>query len=117
MRPLKKILIRAAMALACVMSWSAGAQPAAPNLVQAASLGQTQAVAVMLQKGADPDARLANGRTALMEAAIGGYYETVRTLVIHGADKALKDRSGRTAYDLAFEKKHSDVIALLRDAS
>ena len=28
-----------------------------------------------------------------------------------------KDPSGRTAFDDAFEKKHTDIIALLRDAS
>jgi ankyrin repeat protein len=119
MNPLKHLLIHACVALmGCTMvPWAAAQAAAVPNLVQAARLGQAQAVTVLLEKGADPDARLANGRTALMEAAARGHYETVRALMIHGADKLLKDGAGHTAFDLAFEKQHGDIVALLRDAS
>jgi len=41
------------------------------------------------------------GRTALMIAASLGDAASVDTLLRHGADRALKDKEGKTALDLA----------------
>ncbi|WP_157900317.1 ankyrin repeat domain-containing protein [Rhodoferax koreense] len=115
---MKKLLLRTALSLACVFSVAAVAQGAntAP-LMQAAGAGEADKVSALLAKGADPDARDANGQTALMLAASAGHYETVRRLLIGGANKQLQDPSGKTALDLATEHHHVDLIALMREAS
>jgi hypothetical protein len=46
----------------------------------------------------------AEGKTALMYAAMKGYGDSMETLVeTHNADVTLKDKSGRSAYDYAKE--------------
>jgi ankyrin repeat protein len=108
----------AAGAIAAVTCLPAAALAAsAPPIVQAAVDGNAAAVSQLLSQGANPDARRSDGRTALMEAARLGRYDIVRELLVKGGQRDLKDREGRTAFDFAVEGKHSDIIALLRDAS
>ena len=53
------------------------------------------------------------GRTALHEAAIYGYLETVRCLLASGADKTAQDRWGQTAATLSRRNGHAEVARAL----
>ena len=55
-------------------------------------------------------------RTALIEAAIGGWTDIVRLLVEAGADVDARDFSGGTALTMAALKGHTDIVRILRDA-
>lgn len=56
---------------------------------------------LLLQQGADVDARAPNGRTALMLAALHGSEEIVDSLLAAGADPAARDRNDTAAANLA----------------
>ena len=119
---MKNFLLRSALTLVCVSASLlvpvAHAQAGdVASMSQAASAGQADAVSAFLARGANPDARDARGRTALMLAASAGHYETVRRLLAGGATKNLKDADGKTALDFATEHQHVDLIALMREAS
>jgi ankyrin repeat protein len=76
-------------------------------LMDAAAFGSTDAVQLLLDRGADPNAKNAFGATALMWAA--GDMEKVRLLVAKGADVNARSNIGRTPlliavlYDGSFE--------------
>ena len=70
---------------------------------------------LLLQAGATVDAVGNNGWTALHLAAYHGYIQVVEALLNAGADKAVKDKNGRTALDDAQRKNHPAVVKLLRD--
>lgn len=66
-------------------------------LMWAAAAGQTEAIRVLLEHGADVNAQDADGGTALMRAARAGQAGALDLLLAHGADPNLKGESGRTA--------------------
>lgn len=55
----------------------------------------------LLENGADPNARDAEGRTALIAAAYMGHSEIVSVLLEYGADINHQDSDGRTALSVA----------------
>ena len=55
-----------------------------------------------------------HGRTPLMEASYNGHPEVIRVLLAAGADKDLRKNDGKTALDIAIEKKKDACAALLR---
>lgn len=70
-------------------------------------------------RGADIQARskgFPGGATALMIAAANTNRAIVKILLDHGANLHVKDRDGKTALKWAQEKKHVDIIALLKQA-
>lgn len=72
-------------------------------LTAAIFAGNTNLAQLLIQKGADLNARDAQGRTALMHA-VGrgeGYTNVVRWLIENNADVNLKDHNGETALDHA----------------
>jgi hypothetical protein len=71
-------------------------------------------VGVLLDKGADVDAKDEMGRTALIEAARQGHTDTVRALLEKGADVNAQDRDRDTALSEALKYNYSDVITLLK---
>jgi ankyrin repeat protein len=52
--------------------------------------------------------------TALMYAAERGRVEAVQTLLEDGADRTIRDNTGRTAYDHAVEQEYPEVVAILQ---
>jgi uncharacterized protein len=59
-----------------------------------------EVVSYLLDAGAHIDDQDARGRTALMIAAEGNRPEIVKVLLAHGADPAIKDKTGKRAADL-----------------
>ena len=81
-------------------------------------LSQSSEVAkVLLAHGAEIDARMSEGATALHEAAQNGDAVSVRILLDAGADPSLKMPNGKTALDLARAAKHRDAARILQSAS
>lgn len=86
------------------------------KLISACVSGRTDEAMDALGKGADPDARNREGKTALMMAAIENFHEIGRLLIESGADPSAVDGSGFTAlsYSNAFGSK--DMRKLLDQA-
>lgn len=84
-------------------------------LMLAAAGGYAPAVDLLLEAGADPDARNAKGQTALMLAASYGHDRAVDRLLAAGADPDAADQEGATALLAAARKlRRSTVERLLR---
>ena len=68
----------------------------------------------LLSAGANPNAALISGETALMAAASTGNVDVVRALVTRGADvNARESRGSQTALMWAIAEKHSAVARYL----
>eukprot|EP00004_Rigifila_ramosa_P025244 TRINITY_DN751_c0_g1_i1.p1 TRINITY_DN751_c0_g1~~TRINITY_DN751_c0_g1_i1.p1 ORF type:complete len:394 (-),score=98.96 TRINITY_DN751_c0_g1_i1:51-1211(-) len=70
-------------------------------------------VTMLLKRGADPLARLGDGKTALHVAVGSGSAAVIRILLDAGV-KDLPDNAGQTALELAEKKGKSECAALLR---
>lgn len=66
-----------------------------------------EVVALLLERGADPNARQQVGYTPLMGAAGAGRDDMVDLLLARGADPALANDEGKTAADVAREHNHA----------
>lgn len=73
-------------------------------------------VKMLLDSGADPNAKSASGGTPLHTAGFTGNVTVVRMLLEAGADANATDGKGFTPLDHAREKGHSEAAALLHDA-
>lgn len=90
------------------------------QLWEAARGGNAAAVAALLDKGADVNAKFRYGVTALFKAAERGNTEVVKVLLARGADVTVKDTFyGATAMTWALNNKHVEVVRALleKDAS
>jgi ankyrin repeat protein len=83
----------------------------------AASANSTQLVHLLLEAGADPNARQGGGFTALHAAAQNGDTAMATDLLDRGADPTAATDDGRTALSIAEEQGHEDVATLLREHS
>jgi ankyrin repeat protein len=72
-------------------------------------------VRMLIDAGADPNARSATGGTPLHTAAFTGDVIMVRLLLAAGASSAVEDERGRTPLDVARERGQSEAAALLHD--
>jgi ankyrin repeat protein len=70
-------------------------------------------VQLLLDRGADANARQQVGYTPLMGAAGAGREDMVSLLLAHGADPALASEDGKTAAGLALEQVHAAIAELL----
>jgi ankyrin repeat protein len=82
-------------------------------LRKAAFEGQSVKVRSILDKGAKPDTRDPDGRTALMMAAFNGHTETIRLLLDRGAIRDTRDAMGRTALMYGAAGPYSQTVQLL----
>jgi ankyrin repeat protein len=77
-------------------------------------------VEILIAKGANVNHQTTNGYSALMFAAMGmnptisDAIQTVHQLLNAGANKSLRNSNGKTAYDLAIEKKHPETAQLVK---
>lgn len=74
---------------------------------------QADCVGLLLEHGAEPNTVDNEGATALMNAAWFGAELSVKALVKAGADPSIKDQKGRTARDLAEQRGHPAIVAML----
>jgi ankyrin repeat protein len=85
---------------------------------EAARTGETDRLLSLISSGADPNALDADGRTALILAAMHGKVETVKLLMTKGANVNVRDSKGETAASYAKKIGYTNVVAILaaRDA-
>jgi len=83
------------------------------ELIDAAGNGDTETVALLLEKGADVDATDDFGTTALIRAADEGHTGSVALLLDRGADVNTTTDSGMTALIRAAEEGHTDTVVVL----
>lgn len=76
----------------------------------------TEMLELLLDAGADPNARDGLGFTSLMEAAGLGTVDSVVTLLQHGVDIEARDTEGQTALSIACEHGKTQTIYVLPEA-
>ncbi len=84
-------------------------------LTWAAASGNLEMVRLLLENGAAVERRAKDGTTALMVASANGFIEVVRALLVRGADVTAA-RAGVKARQLAIDRGHADIAALLEQA-
>jgi len=80
----------------------------------AALLGRTEAAALLIDSGADVNARNREGNTALHTAAFFGHIETVELLLEKGADVSARGQNWQTPLDLVASSWNPEVEGLYR---
>jgi uncharacterized protein len=84
-----------------------------PDLIAAASAGDSLAVGCLLEIVSDRNVRDGRGCSALLRAAGAGHTEVVAVLLAAGLDPATPADSGMTALTAAISQGHADVVELL----
>jgi uncharacterized protein len=82
-------------------------------LHSAAATSQLECARLLVEHGADVNARQSGGYTPLHEAAGNGDLELARLLLDAGADRNARKDDGQTPADLARERGHDDVLDVL----
>ncbi len=82
-------------------------------LASAAAAKQTGIARLLIEHGANVNARAAGGHIPLHEASANGNIELVRMLIEKGADVNAKTDDGKTPLDFAIEYKREEVVELL----
>lgn len=79
----------------------------------AAVWGDVNAGRILLDAGADPNAKGEHGYTPLQEAVSQGKQTFVELLLANGADPKIKNDDGETAFELANSLNHLEIKQLL----
>ncbi len=82
-------------------------------IIPATRDGDVETVRRALARGDDPNERDTWRFTALMYAACDDEKEITKLLLDNGADTFLKDARAKTAYDMAKEKGHTEIMKML----
>jgi len=82
-------------------------------LGRAVHCAMTDAVRLILGKGANPNESFGPGTTFLMEAALNGHQEIAHLLLSNGADPAPANDEGYTALHFAAKKGHTEIAECL----
>ncbi len=114
--PIAQVVADGELAFVDIGGWGAGKLGLGHNLVEAVKKGHVAIVHAFLAKGADADAKDANGGPALLWAVAGGKAEIVELLLAHGADPGARDGDGTGALELARKRGKHAVIELLQHA-
>lgn len=85
-------------------------------LFLAAYRGRMDVVKLLVEHGADVNAKDDGDSTPLQDAAWSGQTEVVRYLLEQGAEPDAKDGFGRSALDLAIEGGHTEIATILEEA-
>lgn len=80
-----------------------------------ASIDNHEIARMLLMRGAERDPRNKNDETPLFLAAREGAYQTVRLLLDFHANRDITDHMERLPRDVANQRMHSDIVALLDD--
>ena len=84
-------------------------------LMVASRKGYTEMMKLLIDSGADVNAKTIKGKTALMDAAFIGKADTVKLLLVMGADINAKDEEQNTALIYAAKRGTVDTIQALLD--
>lgn len=85
-------------------------------LIVAAGGNCTDTVTLLVERGADVNAKDGDGMTPLIKAASAGHPDLVRLLLAKGADMNVTDSSGRSAWTYAALSRREDVAEIFRAA-
>ena len=85
-------------------------------LMRASDHGHADAVAALLEYGADPNARNEYGSTPLIKAGRGGHTSVMSALLKHGADPNSRDVFGKSALMKAGAGGHVQAVNVLLEA-
>jgi uncharacterized protein len=88
--------------------WAAG------HSDEAGAADVKETIELLISRGAHIDDVDDRGRTALMTAAVLGRTTAVEALMKAGADVSLKDKSGKTAADLASDEAIRTALSSTR---
>lgn len=110
----KKIILFVTIILMTFAGYSYGVEPYLnTQLLEAASVGDADAVKDALYNGADVDARDRLGNTAIILASDGGYQEIVRLLIAYKASVNAVNKFGYTPLMSAVTNSHRYIASLL----
>jgi len=99
-----------------VASKPAGFTPLHSAVADDAGTDVKELVRMLLDAGADPNARSASGGTPLHTAGFTGSMPVTEMLLTAGADPEATDARGLTPLDHARDNSHPEVAAILHDA-
>src|SRR5215813_5659937 len=80
----------------------------------AAAAHQLELATMLVERGADVNARQESDFTPLQEAAATGQVEMIKLFLSHGADVAARNQQGKTALDYAIESGHKEAEEILK---
>jgi ankyrin repeat protein len=69
---------------------------------------------LLIGAGASLNVQQSQGYTPLHYAAANGLDQVVKSLMAHGIDTTIKDRQGKTAFDVAVERGKTSIATLLK---
>lgn len=87
-----------------------------PEIANPAPTDHPEVIELLIQHGADANAKTDSGFVALFWAARYGHAGVVRVLLANGADVNAKDKDGLTALKWASVNNQEKVVELLKEA-